>query len=153
MTRNGNLTPERRRRYWRITLASVVLMVVGAMALPLTGYLYVGLKDAYAQGSADDANPRANLLARGAKGGSPARVPAATATARSPVARCPAATPPGLEPGDGQPHQQQRAELAPDPQSRHRGLGRLDPVRAHRHHAPLLRDSGQRQAGERPGRA
>ena len=60
MTRNGNLTPERRRRYWRITLASVVLMVVGAMALPLTGYLYVGLSDAYAQGGADDSNPRAN---------------------------------------------------------------------------------------------
>ena len=61
MTRNRNLTPERRRRYWRITLASVVLMVVGAMALPLAGYLYVGLSDAYAQGGgAEDSNPRAN---------------------------------------------------------------------------------------------
>ena len=61
MTRNKNLTPERRRRYWRITLASVVLMVVGAMVLPLAGYVYVGLSDAYAQGSgAQDENPRAN---------------------------------------------------------------------------------------------
>ena len=61
MMRNRNLTPERRRRYWRITLASVVLMVVGAMVLPLTGYLYVGLSDAYAQsGGAEDTNPRAN---------------------------------------------------------------------------------------------
>ena len=60
MTRNNNLTPERRRRYWRITLWSVVLIVVGAMALPLTGYLYVGLTDAYAQGGAQESNPRAN---------------------------------------------------------------------------------------------
>ena len=62
MTRNRNLTPDRRRRYWRIALASVVLMVVGAMVLPLTGYLYVGLSDAYAQGGggAEDSNPRAN---------------------------------------------------------------------------------------------
>ena len=61
MTRNKNMTPERRRRYWRITLASVVLMVVGAMVLPLAGYVYVGVSDAYAQGSgAQDENPRAN---------------------------------------------------------------------------------------------
>ena len=61
MTRNKNLTPERRRRYWRITLASVVLMVVGAVVLPLAGYVYVGFSDAYAQGSeAQDENPRAN---------------------------------------------------------------------------------------------
>ena len=60
MTRNRNLTLERRRRYWRITLWSVVLVVVGAMALPLGGYLYVGLSDAYAQSGADDTNPRAN---------------------------------------------------------------------------------------------
>ena len=61
MIRNENLTPGRRRRYWRITLASVVLMVVGAMVLPLTGYLYVGLSGAYAQGGGvEDTNPRAN---------------------------------------------------------------------------------------------
>ena len=60
MTRNRNLTLERRRRYWRITLWSVVLVVVGAMALPLGGYLYVGLSDAYAQSGAEDTNPRAN---------------------------------------------------------------------------------------------
>lgn len=60
MTRNRNLTLERRQRYWRITLWSVVLVVVGAMALPLSGYLYVGLSDAYAQSGADDTNPRAN---------------------------------------------------------------------------------------------
>ena len=61
MTRNRNLTPDRRRRYWRITLASVVLMVVGAMALPLIGYLYDGFSDAYAQGGeARNTNPRAN---------------------------------------------------------------------------------------------
>ena len=60
MTRNRNLTLERRQRYWRITLWSVVLVVVGAMALPLTGYLYVGLSDAYAQSGAQESNPRAN---------------------------------------------------------------------------------------------
>ena len=60
MMRNRNPTPERRRRYWRITLWSVVLIVVGAMALPLTGYLYVGLSDAYAQSGAEETNPRAN---------------------------------------------------------------------------------------------
>ena len=71
MMRNRNLTPERRRRYWRITLASVVLMVVGAMALPLTGYLYVGLSDAYAQGGgAEDTNPRANYW-RAVRAGQP----------------------------------------------------------------------------------
>ena len=70
MTRNGKLTPERRRRYWRITLASVVLMVVAAMALPLTGYLYVGLEDAYAQAGAGDANPRANYW-RAVRSGQP----------------------------------------------------------------------------------
>ena len=61
MIRNTNASPQRRRRYWRITLASVVLMVVAAMALPLIGYVYVGVSDAYAQGGgAEDTNPRAN---------------------------------------------------------------------------------------------
>ena len=60
MTRNRNLTLERRQRYWRITLWSVVLVVVGAMALPLSGYLYVGLSDAFAQSGAEETNPRAN---------------------------------------------------------------------------------------------
>ena len=70
MTRNENLTPERRRRYWRITLWSVVLMVVGAMVLPLAGYVYVGLSDAYAQiGEAQDANPRANYWRAVREGG------------------------------------------------------------------------------------
>ena len=71
MMRNTNLTPERRRRYWRITLASVVLMVVAAMALPLSGYLYVGLSDAHAQGGgAEGSNPRANYW-RAVRAGQP----------------------------------------------------------------------------------
>ena len=71
MTRNRKMTPERRRRYWRIALASVVLMVVGAMTLPLTGYLYVGLTDAYAQsGGAQESNPRANYW-RAVRSGQP----------------------------------------------------------------------------------
>ena len=61
MIRNTNASPQRRRRYWRITLASVVLMVVAAMALPLIGYVYVGVSDVHAQGGgAEDTNPRAN---------------------------------------------------------------------------------------------
>ena len=71
MTRKPKMTPERRRRYWRIALASVVLMVVGAMTLPLTGYLYVGLTDAYAQsGGAQESNPRANYW-RAVRSGQP----------------------------------------------------------------------------------
>ena len=91
MIRNGNLTPDRRRRYWRITLASVVLMVVGAMVLPLTGYVYVGLSDAYAQGGgAEDANPRANYW-RAVREGSRVRVRIVSTTAPSPAGRCRAA--------------------------------------------------------------
>ena len=142
MMRNTNLTPERRRRYWRITLASVVLMVVGAMALPLTGYLYVGLSDAYAQGGAKESNPRANYwrAVRAGQPGSGAGGDNYSSVYRPADAgqRC------GLaESGDGQSHQRERAELAPDPQSGGCGLRRLDPVRTHRRHAPLLCDPGR----------
>ncbi|WP_025770886.1 formate dehydrogenase subunit gamma [Thioalkalivibrio sp. HK1] len=64
--RNTPMTPSRRKRYFRITLASVILIVAGAMLLPLIGYLQVGLSglpDAKAQSqtqSADSANPRSN---------------------------------------------------------------------------------------------
>ena len=71
MTQDRNLTPDRRRRYWRITLWSVALIVVAAMALPLTGYLYVGLSDAHAQaGGAEESNPRANYW-RAVRAGQP----------------------------------------------------------------------------------
>ena len=60
MIRNTSASPQRRRRYWRITLASVVLMVVAAMALPLIGYVYVGVSDVHAQGGGAEENPRAN---------------------------------------------------------------------------------------------
>ena len=96
MTRNRNLTPDRRRRYWRIALASVVLMVVGAMVLPLTGYLYVGLSDAYAQGGgAEDSNPRANYW-RAVRAGQAGSSADGVTTAPSPAGRCRTAMRPWL---------------------------------------------------------
>ena len=58
-TMDKNSLSDRKRRYRRITLWSVVLMVTLAMVLPLTGYVYVGLQEAQAQ-SAGKNNPRAN---------------------------------------------------------------------------------------------
>ena len=55
-------SPTRRRR-WRTFLWSLVLILAGAMVLPLGGYVYVAFKTAYAQSSATDqqqTNPRAN---------------------------------------------------------------------------------------------
>ena len=67
-------------------------MVVGAMVLPLTGYLYVGLSDAYAQGGgAEDSNPRANYwraVRAGQSGSSADSVNYSSVTGR----RCRAAT-------------------------------------------------------------
>ena len=51
-------TLERRRRYRRITLWSLALILVMSMALPLGGYLYVGISDARSQPAAGEANPR-----------------------------------------------------------------------------------------------
>ncbi len=61
---NTPMTPSRRKRYFRITLACVALIVAGAVFLPLIGYLQVGLSglpDANAQNQSQGAeNPRAN---------------------------------------------------------------------------------------------
>lgn len=53
-------TGERKRRYRRIAVMTMVLMVSLAMLLPLGGYLYVGLQDANAQ-AVEETNPRANF--------------------------------------------------------------------------------------------
>ena len=58
-TMDKNSLSDRKKRYRRITLWSVVLMVTLAMVLPLTGYVYVGLQEAQAQNTAGN-NPRAN---------------------------------------------------------------------------------------------
>ena len=50
---------ERRRRYRRITLWSLLFIAAMAMVLPLGGYVYVGIQDASAQ-SVQETNPRAN---------------------------------------------------------------------------------------------
>jgi formate dehydrogenase subunit gamma len=52
-------TQGRRRRYRRIALWSLFLMLSLSMLLPLGGYVYVGIKDAQAQG-VQQTNPRAN---------------------------------------------------------------------------------------------
>lgn len=51
-----------RARKWRTMIWSAVIIVVGAMVLPLTGYVYVAVDKAYAQQSAAEqqTNPRAN---------------------------------------------------------------------------------------------
>jgi len=46
------------RRYFRIAVASALAMVAAAMLLPLTGYVVVGVQDAYAQAAGGGANPR-----------------------------------------------------------------------------------------------
>ncbi len=61
---------DRRRRYRRITLWSLLFIVSMAMVLPLGGYLYVGIQDARAQ-SVEQTNPRANYwreVRRGTEG-------------------------------------------------------------------------------------
>lgn len=50
----------RRRRYRRIALWSMLLMVSLAMLLPLGGYLYVGMQQANAQ-AVEQTNPRSNM--------------------------------------------------------------------------------------------
>lgn len=50
---------DRRRRYRRITVWSMLLIVFMAMLLPLGSYVYVGLQDAKAQ-AVNETNPRAN---------------------------------------------------------------------------------------------
>lgn len=54
-------TPNRSRRahYKRITLWSIVIIVLGAMVLPLGSYVYTGIQEARAQ-AVTDTNPRAN---------------------------------------------------------------------------------------------
>ncbi len=49
----------RRRRYRRVAVWSLLLMVSLAMLLPLAGYVYVGIQEASAQG-VEQTNPRAN---------------------------------------------------------------------------------------------
>lgn len=51
-----------RARKWRRMIWSAVIIVVGAMVLPLTGYVYVAVDKAYAEQSAAEqqTNPRAN---------------------------------------------------------------------------------------------
>jgi len=51
-----------RSRKWRRMIWSAVIIVVGAMLMPLTGYVYVAVEQAYAQQSAAEqqTNPRAN---------------------------------------------------------------------------------------------
>ncbi len=49
----------RARRYKRIVLWSIAIILVGAMALPLGSYVYTGIQSAQAQ-AVEDSNPRAN---------------------------------------------------------------------------------------------
>lgn len=68
MTNNQNVkTPQSRRRYKKIAIWSMVLMVSLAMLLPLSGYLYVGIQDASAQ-AVNETNPRSNFW-RAVRGG------------------------------------------------------------------------------------
>ncbi len=68
MNTNQDANPtHRRRRYRRIAVLSLLLMVSLAMVLPLGGYLYVGLRDAGAQ-AVEQTNPRANYW-RAVRGG------------------------------------------------------------------------------------
>lgn len=50
----------RARRYRRITLWSIAIILVGAMVLPLGSYVYTGIQAAQAQ-AVEDSNPRANF--------------------------------------------------------------------------------------------
>jgi formate dehydrogenase subunit gamma len=57
----------RARRYKRIVLWSVAIILVGAVALPLGSYVYTGIQSAHAQ-AVEDTNPRANYW-RAVRGG------------------------------------------------------------------------------------
>ena len=60
----------RARRYKRITLWSLLIIMISAMALPLGSYLITGIQDVHAQ-QVQDTNPRANYwrAVRGGEGG------------------------------------------------------------------------------------
>ena len=57
----------RARRYKRIVLMSIAIILVGAVALPLGSYVYTGIQSAHAQ-AVEDTNPRANYW-RAVRGG------------------------------------------------------------------------------------
>jgi len=57
----------RARRYKRIVLWSIAIILVGAMVLPLGSYVYTGIQSAHAQ-AVEDSNPRANYW-RAVRGG------------------------------------------------------------------------------------
>ena len=57
----------RRRRYKRVALWTIAIILVGAMVLPLGSYLYTGIQSAQAQ-AVEDSNPRANYW-RAVRGG------------------------------------------------------------------------------------
>ena len=68
MTKSDTTTPAARsRRYRRITLWSIAIILVGAMVLPLGSYVYTGIQSANAQ-AIEDSNPRANYW-RAVRGG------------------------------------------------------------------------------------
>ena len=60
-------TPQSRRRYRKIAIWTMALMVSLALLLPLSGYVYVGIQDANAQ-AVGQTNPRANFW-RAVRGG------------------------------------------------------------------------------------
>ena len=67
--RSRRMSPERARRYLRITIWSAVWMFVAAMVLPLGAYVYVGVSPAQAaEGEQAQGNPRANYW-RAVRGG------------------------------------------------------------------------------------
>ena len=68
MAKPGNITRTARvRRYRRIALWSVAIILLGAMVLPLGSYVYTGIQSAHAQ-AVEDSNPRANYW-RAVRGG------------------------------------------------------------------------------------
>ena len=60
-------TQTRRRRYRRVALWTIAIIMVGAMVLPLGSYVYTGIQSAHAQ-AVEDSNPRANYW-RAVRGG------------------------------------------------------------------------------------
>jgi formate dehydrogenase subunit gamma len=68
MAKPDNTTRKARaRRYKRIVLWSIAIILVGAMVLPLGSYVYTGIQSAHAQ-AVEDSNPRANYW-RAVRGG------------------------------------------------------------------------------------
>lgn len=68
MARSDNTTCNASpRRYKRIVLWSIAIILLGAMVLPLGGYVYTGIQSAHAQ-AVEDSNPRANYW-RAVRGG------------------------------------------------------------------------------------